>query len=436
MNPLNPINGIKPKVILEDGQECQMSSRTTDIIWVVKRISMYYTCTCPGWIYQRNAPVDTRSCKHLKELLGFRYEEARVAQGKAKLNPKQDADGDADVEMSPPPEDKKGKRKRMERAITISDDESDADTKSPSKRQKRDGGKSDSDASTKSAPANMPVSVLLAQTWKEDKGVDPTGYWISEKLDGVRAYFCNNAFYSRLGNKFFAPDSFSKDWRSKLPKGATLDGELFTGRNKFQDTVSIVRSGASQRWPEVKYYVFDAPFIGHKPFEARLAFLKSIFGPPDAPTYSNVVVVEQIKCTGKQHVLDRLEALQKKGAEGLMLREPNSQYVASRSSTLLKVKTFYDAEAKVIAHHKGSGKNSQVMGAIEVEMACGKTFKIGTGFSDAHRRKPPRIGSIVVYKFQELSKSGVPRFPVYVGDAIDKKVAKDADIRVVVDDDD
>jgi DNA ligase-1 len=63
----------------------------------------------------------------------------------------------------------------------------------------------------------------------------------------------------------------------------------------------------------------------------------------------------------------------------------------------------------VIAHHKGTGKNSQVMGAVEVEMACGTRFKIGSGFTDAQRRKPPKIGSIVVYKFQELSNSGKPR---------------------------
>jgi DNA ligase-1 len=92
--------------------------------------------------------------------------------------------------MSPPPEDKKdvkGKRKRVERAITVSDDESDVEIKSPSKRVKRDPAGSDSDKSAaNSAPATMQVSVLLAQTWKEDKGVDPTGYWISEKLDGVR----------------------------------------------------------------------------------------------------------------------------------------------------------------------------------------------------------------------------------------------------------
>lgn len=85
------------------------------------------------------------------------------------------------------------------------------------------------------------------------------------------------------------------------------------------------------------------------------------------------------------------------------------KYEYRRSSTLLKLKTFYDAEARVVAHHKGSGKNSQVMGAIEVEMECGVHFKIGSGFTDAQRRKPPKIGSIVVYKFQELSKSGKPR---------------------------
>ncbi|KAG8794282.1 hypothetical protein FRC17_008315, partial [Serendipita sp. 399] len=326
--------------------------------------------------------------------------------------------------------DTDGTRKRA-RSLTVSSDEDDdvKDT-SPKKKVKKSSGS----PPTSSGPTNIVVNVLLAQTWTEEKGCDPTGYWISEKLDGVRAFFNGQGFYSRLGNKFFAPDDFSAKWRSKLPKNATLDGELFTGRNKFQDTVSIVRSGASSRWPEVTYYVFDAPFMGNRPFEERLAFLKTIFGDSDAPTYSNVIVVEHIKCTGKNHVVERLKELQKKGAEGLMLRQPQSRYESKRSSTLLKVKTFYDAEALVITHHKGSGKNAAVMGAIEVEMACGKRFKIGTGFSDAQRRKPPKIGSIVVYKFQELSKGGTPslqvvsndRFPVYVGDAIDKTEPKDA----------
>jgi len=38
-------------------------------------------------------------------------------------------------------------------------------------------------------------SVMLAQTWKDT--IDPTGYWMSEKLDGVRAYWNGKNFYSR-----------------------------------------------------------------------------------------------------------------------------------------------------------------------------------------------------------------------------------------------
>lgn len=110
----------------------------------------------------------------------------------------------------------------------------------------------------------------------------------------------------------------------RLPDGATLDGELFTGRNKFQSTVSIVRSSASDRWGEVTYQVFDAPFLGNKPFEERLAFLTKLFGEPDQPKYKNVSVVGHEKCKGRQHLMDMLDELQNKGAEGLMLREPGS----------------------------------------------------------------------------------------------------------------
>ncbi|KAG8804765.1 hypothetical protein FRC16_000019 [Serendipita sp. 398] len=397
-------SGVKPKVILDDNEECKMSSHTSDLVWKIKRTGDHYTCNCYAWVYQKNTPVSVRSCKHLKELFGYQYEDARLLSSAGSKNANANS---ASASTSNDQADAEKTKKRARSLSVSSDEDDDVKDTSPKKKAKRSPGAS---APTSSGPSNITVNVLLAQTWTEEKGCDPTGYWISEKLDGVRAFFNGQGFYSRLGNKFFAPDDFSAQWRSKLPSNATLDGELFTGRNKFQDTVSIVRSGASNRWPEVKYYVFDAPFMGNKPFEERLAFLKKIFGDSDSPTYPNVILVEHVKCTGKDHVLDKLQELQKKGAEGLMLRQPLSRYEPKRSSTLLKVKTFYDAEAKVVAHHKGSGKNAAVMGAIEVEMACGKHFRIGTGFSDAQRRKPPQIGSIVVYKFQELSKSGTPRY--------------------------
>ena len=36
--------------------------------------------------------------------------------------------------------------------------------------------------------------------------------------------------------------------------------------------------------------------------------------------------------------------------------------------------------------------------------------------TDKNRNSPPKIGSIITYKFQELSKSGSPRFPTFVGE--------------------
>ena len=92
-----------------------------------------------------------------------------------------------------------------------------------------------------------------------------SGWWISEKLDGVRAYWDGKTFYSRLGNEFIPPSWFIKDF----PKDMTLDGELFGGRGKFQKTVSIVKTPGSGRWKDIQYYIFDAPSV-KKPFEERI----------------------------------------------------------------------------------------------------------------------------------------------------------------------
>ncbi len=59
----------------------------------------------------------------------------------------------------------------------------------------------------------------------------------------------------------------------------TLDGELFLGRKKFNETSSIVRTQNFQdaRWRTLKFMVFDIPSLGQKPFEERLQFLQATF---------------------------------------------------------------------------------------------------------------------------------------------------------------
>jgi hypothetical protein len=50
-----------------------------------------------------------------------------------------------------------------------------------------------------------------------------------------------------------------------------------------------------------------------------------------------------------------------------------------------QVKTFHDAEAKVIGHDSGKGRLGSRLGALECQLPSGKTFRVGSGFSDADR---------------------------------------------------
>ena len=165
---------------------------------------------------------------------------------------------------------------------------------------------------------------------------------MSEKLDGVRAYWDGKTFYSRLGNEFIAPSWFTKNF----PTDMTLDGELFGGRGKFQSTVSIVKTAGSGRWSEVKYFIFDAPGV-KKPFEERLEAIHDYFDPKSVKM---VTVLEHVKCKGEDHLNAELKKVEARGGEGLMIRKPKSPYEHRRSECLLKIKTFHDAEVGGIFH--------------------------------------------------------------------------------------
>jgi DNA ligase-1 len=81
---------------------------------------------------------------------------------------------------------------------------------------------------------------------------------------------------------------------------------------------------------------------------------------------------------------------------------------------LLKVKTFHDAEGRVIEHLPGRGRHAGRLGAVVVVLPNGQTFSVGTGFTDSQRQNPPPAGSIITVRYQELTDRGVPRFPSFV----------------------
>jgi DNA ligase-1 len=246
--------------------------------------------------------------------------------------------------------------------------------------------------------------LLLAEAW--DGVTNPCGWWLSEKLDGVRAYWDGRIFLSRGGNRFHAPAWFTQG----LPL-EPLDGELWIGRKRFQRTVSIVRRhDATDLWNEVRFRVFDAP-AHDGDFESRLEMVHLVMQlqrPPFAQAHPHRL------CEGISHLQRALDSVESEGGEGLMLRRSRSLYEAGRSQTLLKVKTFHESEAEVTGYEAGAGRHQGRLRALLVKLPNGTRFCVGTGFTDAERSKPPVIGTIITFRYQELSDGGVPRFPSFV----------------------
>ena len=343
---------------LEDGQSAQVQGSGSSV-YTLKNVGGVYSCTCPAWMHQ-SLPIERRTCKHIRAYRGDEAEKARL--GTAELA---------------------GKPARVRKEGEAGGDEDDAQEGPP---------------------------LLLAHKWEMD--IELHGWWMSEKLDGVRAFWDGTQFISRLGNVFHAPDWFIAD----LPS-TPLDGELWGGRKTFQRTVGIVkRQDKPPQWKDLRYVVFDAPKHGGE-FEERLAAARELL--ENKSKFASVHPHEV--CRGLDHLKEELARVEALGGEGLMLRKPRSKYEAGRSHTLLKVKTFHDAEARVVEHVAGMGRHKGRLGALLVELEDGTRFNVGTGFSDKEREHPPAIGSIITFRYQELSDGGVPRFPSYVGERIDAK---------------
>ena len=334
---------------LADGEMTEMKGSGAKP-YQLKNVGGVYSCSCPAWRNQ-STPIERRTCKHLRKLRGDEAEEARIG-GALPQKP---------VKATPEGEEAEG-------------------------------------------PA-----VLLAESW--DNALDLSGWWMSEKLDGLRAYWDGKQFLSRQGNLFHAPEWFVEG----LPSVA-LDGELWIARKSFQRTSGIVRrQDKTDLWKEVRYLIFDAPTAGGS-FEERMTFLRVGVSGGKAKFAS---LHDHQLCRGVAHLREELARVEGLGGEGLMLREPGSKYEGGRSSTLLKVKSFKDDEAVVIGHEKGKGKHAGRLGAVTARLANGKVFSVGTGFSDRERQNPPPIGSLITFRYQELSDAGIPRFPSYIGLRID-----------------
>jgi DNA ligase-1 len=248
-----------------------------------------------------------------------------------------------------------------------------------------------------------PPPVMLANVYAADADIDVTEYWVSEKYDGVRAWWDGRNLVTRAGNVIHAPAWFIAGWPD-----TPLDGELWIGRGQFEEVSGAVRDAVPDdaSWRPVRYMVFDLP-LHDGVFSERLTALHDLL---HRVAIAQLQVVPQFKVASHAELEMALQMTVAAGGEGLMLHRGDSLYRAERNNDLLKFKTYEDAEARVIGHTPGKGKYAGSLGALVVERSDGLRFSIGSGFTDQQRSAPPPIGACVTFAYHGLTANRVPRF--------------------------
>lgn len=240
---------------------------------------------------------------------------------------------------------------------------------------------------------------------------NPSAYIVSEKYDGIRGIWNGKELRTRQGNLINAPKCFL----DKLPN-FSLDGELWIDYANFEEISSITRlkNPSCEDYSNVKYLIFDTEYKKELDVESRLRELSYIIKSP------NIIVLEQIRLDSnfKATLKNMLDSVIKRGGEGLILR-----FDSLGSGTSFKLKPYSDAECKVVGYVEGKGKFSNKVGSIICSSILpsdlneeqrgsfkeGVEFKIGSGLSNELRANPPKIGSIITYKYNGFSKNGIPK---------------------------
>lgn len=250
--------------------------------------------------------------------------------------------------------------------------------------------------------ANLYAFSLQKPKVYDEKTHKISGWYMSEKLDGIRAYWDGEELLSKNGNKIYAPKWFIKDF----PK-FKLDGELWTKRDDFENIQSIVLDKTpSKNWNKITYNIFEVPDEKGN-FDKRLRKIKSWL--KNNPS-KYIKVIPQIKCKDKKHLENFLEELVNKKAEGIILKNPKKEYFIGRNKNILKVKKFYDTEAKVI----GINYKNKKFKSLKLKLQNGVVFNLGNGFSKQQRKHPPKLGDIVTFKYYDLTKNGKPKFASFL----------------------
>ena len=263
-------------------------------------------------------------------------------------------------------------------------------------------------------------------------------FWLTEKLNGVRATYYKGNLIARSGDIFTGLDHIVKTL-SSLGEEYVFDGEL-TLKNKgglsdneaFRTATGIINSDAEDK-TEICFTVFDV--LSEQEFDKGESFLpykgrREILYILDEQLNSDCVRILPVLYSGTDQdmIWFLLDQMVKQDKEGLMVNL-DVPYKRARHKGILKVKRFYSMDLPVVGFEEGEGRLAGYLGSLVVSYK-GNDVSVGSGFSDYQRKtlwenRSSLIGTLCEVKYKEISSdksTGAEslQFPVFVRLRTDK----------------
>jgi DNA ligase-1 len=250
-----------------------------------------------------------------------------------------------------------------------------------------------------------------------------SGYYISEKFDGQRAQWdpSKQCFISRYGNIISCPEWFICHFRGlTIP----IDGELFMGYGNW-DLTGLFRTvhPDEDMWKKVRLILFDIADVTAGTYEVRRKSLEALFLKWNWEATGQVEVVPVRRVESRKDIEEEFKKIIALGGEGVMLNNPFRHYSDGKTSAILKYKQVMDDECVIVGYKMGNGRLSGMLGSFIVyPIVDGKPLKARefslAGINDSIRasyKHTHKVGTVLHYRCAELTKSGKPKHPVYLG---------------------
>jgi hypothetical protein len=253
---------------------------------------------------------------------------------------------------------------------------------------------------------------MLAHKFKDHMNKVEWPSYIQPKLNGMRMLFNGTDARSR-GNKEIIPEVIQH--LQFDTGGFILDGELMLPNNVLlQESMAAIKKYRPELSPLLMYHVYDI-VDNELPYAMRQQIIVDLMH--DAPP--NVVMVKTVACTDETEVYNQHTQFVSEGYEGTMIRNPSMAYeIGKRSYSLLKLKDFVDAEYRIFDIIDGGGSDTGLAIFI-LETDDGNRFNCRPEGTQSNRaelyiNRKELVGKFLTVRYQELSRDGIPIFPVGV----------------------